>query len=260
MKIFPAVHYSMGGLWVDYERTAAGGLKIGSPQEPADEHPRAVRHRRMRLPVSRRQPPGRQFAVELHLQRLDRRPGDRNAWLKSLPGGSQRPSSRRACSTSAAPASSAMRHDALLKRTGGGENPYRIHQELGEVMTQGGHGRAPQRRAATKPTARCRELEERAEHCSLSDTGNWTNQNVVFTKALMDMFPLAKAILKGALAARRMPRRPFQARVRHAGPRCDRPGRAAAGGRSVVRRFRGEHPQMAQVDDRRVAMPTASRN
>ena len=26
MKIFPAVHYSMGGLWVDYERTAAGGL------------------------------------------------------------------------------------------------------------------------------------------------------------------------------------------------------------------------------------------
>src|SRR5690606_327960 len=33
----------------------------------------------------------------------------------------------------------------------------------------------------------------------LSDTGNWTNQNVVFTKALGDMFPLAKAILKGAL-------------------------------------------------------------
>ena len=30
MKIFPAVHYSMGGLWVDYERTASGGLKLGS--------------------------------------------------------------------------------------------------------------------------------------------------------------------------------------------------------------------------------------
>ena len=26
MKIFPAVHYSMGGLWVDYERTADGFL------------------------------------------------------------------------------------------------------------------------------------------------------------------------------------------------------------------------------------------
>ena len=27
----------------------------------------------------------------------------------------------------------------------------------------------------------------------------WTNQNVVFTKALVDMFPLAKVILRGAL-------------------------------------------------------------
>ena len=31
------------------------------------------------------------------------------------------------------------------------------------------------------------------------DSGNWTNQNVVFTKALGDMFPIAKLILKGAL-------------------------------------------------------------
>jgi succinate dehydrogenase / fumarate reductase flavoprotein subunit len=43
------------------------------------------------------------------------------------------------------------------------------------------------------------ELAERAQRCSLSDTGNWTNQNVVFTKALKDMFPLAKAIVLGAL-------------------------------------------------------------
>ena len=32
MKIFPAVHYSMGGLWCDYERTAEGGLALGSPR------------------------------------------------------------------------------------------------------------------------------------------------------------------------------------------------------------------------------------
>ena len=30
MKIFPAVHYSMGGLWCDYERSAEGGLAAGS--------------------------------------------------------------------------------------------------------------------------------------------------------------------------------------------------------------------------------------
>jgi len=43
------------------------------------------------------------------------------------------------------------------------------------------------------------QLEERWQRCSLSDTGNWTNQNVVFTKSVGDMFPLAKLILKGAL-------------------------------------------------------------
>jgi succinate dehydrogenase / fumarate reductase flavoprotein subunit len=43
-------------------------------------------------------------------------------------------------------------------------------------------------------------MAERVKRCSLSDTGNWTNQNVVFTKSLRDMFPVAKAILLGALA------------------------------------------------------------
>jgi succinate dehydrogenase / fumarate reductase, flavoprotein subunit len=34
---------------------------------------------------------------------------------------------------------------------------------------------------------------------SLSDTGSWSNQNVIFTKSVQDMFPIAKAILQGAL-------------------------------------------------------------
>ena len=62
------------------------------------------------------------------------------------------------------------------------------------------------------------ELAERAEQCSLSDTGNWTNQNVVFTKALLDMFPLAKTIVEGCTAPRRMPRCPLQTGLRHAEP------------------------------------------
>ena len=32
MKIFPGVHYTMGGLWVDYEANGQGGLNIGSPR------------------------------------------------------------------------------------------------------------------------------------------------------------------------------------------------------------------------------------
>ena len=75
MKIFPAVHYTMGGLWCDYERSAGRRAGRRLAPQPADQYPGAVRHRRMRISVSRRQPPGGQLAGGLHLQRPDRRAG-----------------------------------------------------------------------------------------------------------------------------------------------------------------------------------------
>jgi succinate dehydrogenase / fumarate reductase flavoprotein subunit len=39
MKVFPAVHYSMGGLWVDYEKDARGSLKTGSPRNHSTNIP-----------------------------------------------------------------------------------------------------------------------------------------------------------------------------------------------------------------------------
>ncbi|MFM7516449.1 MAG: succinate dehydrogenase (quinone) flavoprotein subunit, partial [Pirellula sp.] len=39
MKIFPAVHYSMGGLWVDYEANGEGGLLPGSPRNQSTNIP-----------------------------------------------------------------------------------------------------------------------------------------------------------------------------------------------------------------------------
>jgi succinate dehydrogenase / fumarate reductase, flavoprotein subunit len=70
---------------------------------------------------------------------------------------------------------------------------------LGEVMTKAATvvRRNDQLREAVDGVA---ELADRAKRCSLADGGNWTNQNVVFTKALLDMFPMAKAIVAGALA------------------------------------------------------------
>jgi succinate dehydrogenase flavoprotein subunit len=35
MKVFPAVHYSMGGLWCDFEKDARGSLRMGSPRNHA---------------------------------------------------------------------------------------------------------------------------------------------------------------------------------------------------------------------------------
>src|SRR6202158_4786300 len=39
MKIFPAVHYSMGGLWVDYEADARNNLVAGSPRQQSPNIP-----------------------------------------------------------------------------------------------------------------------------------------------------------------------------------------------------------------------------
>jgi succinate dehydrogenase / fumarate reductase flavoprotein subunit len=39
MRVFPAVHYSMGGLWVDFERAADGGVVPGSPRNQATSIP-----------------------------------------------------------------------------------------------------------------------------------------------------------------------------------------------------------------------------
>jgi succinate dehydrogenase flavoprotein subunit len=92
-----------------------------------------------------------------------------------------------------------LAHDQLLRRPAGGENPYLLHQELGQVMTKSATVVRDNQTLRAAYQEVC-ELAERAKRASLSDTGNWTNQNVVFTKALRDMFPLAKAILLGALA------------------------------------------------------------
>ena len=90
-------------------------------------------------------------------------------------------------------------YHALLSRPQGGPSVYSVHAELGRVMTKAAtvirHNAELQ--AAYEKVC---ELDERARQCSLADTGGWANQEVVFARALEDMFPLAKTILLGALA------------------------------------------------------------
>jgi succinate dehydrogenase / fumarate reductase flavoprotein subunit len=195
MKIFPAVHYSMGGLWVDYHRSADGGLQLGSP---ANQTTNIVGlyaigecdyqyHGANRL--------GANSLLSCTFSGLFVGPCI-ESHLKSLKGGSagDQPASLFEHATKHHQA----RHDELLRRPGGKENPYLIHQELGDVMTRAATVVRYNNQLHDAYEKVC-ELHERAKRCSLSDTGQWTNQNVVFTKALLDMFPLAKTIVKGAL-------------------------------------------------------------
>ena len=196
MKIFPAVHYSMGGLWADYERNGEGGLVVGSPRNQQTNVPGLFAIGECDYQYHGGNRLGANSLLSCIFTGLFVAPGIEN-YMKDISGGIA--SEQRTSLSQGAINDAQQQHDGLLKRSGGNENPYLIHQELGRTLTE----------AATvvryneeleKAVAKVNELEERAGRCALSDTGNWTNQNVVFTKALLDMFPLAKCIVQGALA------------------------------------------------------------
>jgi succinate dehydrogenase / fumarate reductase flavoprotein subunit len=194
MKIFPAVHYSMGGLWVDYERTADGGLAAGSVKNQVTNIPNLYAIGECDYQYHGANRLGANSLLSCIFSGLIVAPAIENLIKGQKQAASELPSSL----FEQAGKQHQSRHDALLKRSGGGENPYLIHQELGDVMTKAATvvRRNDQLQAALATVS---DLYQRAKKCSLSDTGQWTNQNVVFTKALLDMFPLALTILKGAL-------------------------------------------------------------
>jgi succinate dehydrogenase / fumarate reductase flavoprotein subunit len=195
MKIFPAVHYSMGGLWCGYERTSAGGLVLGSPRNQQTNIPGLYAIGECDYQYHGANRLGANSLLSCIFTGLMMAPGV-DSWRKSLKRtAADRPSSL----YERAQREKQDEHQALLSRSGGGENPYLIHQQLGSVMTKA--ATVVRHNSQLKEAyAKVQELQERTRRCSLSDTGHWTNQNVIFTKALRDMFPLAKTILKGALA------------------------------------------------------------
>ena len=196
MKIFPAVHYSMGGVWADYQRTVEGGLMPGSPRNHQTNVPGLYAIGECDYQYHGGNRLGANSLLSCIFTGLFVAPCVQNM-MASLPDSAH--DEKYDTLLRGQRAVRQLDHDNLLKREGGRENPYVIHQELGDVMTKAA---TVVRDNGQLKTAldKVNELAERIQKCSLSDTGNWTNQNVIFTKSLRDMFPLAKAILKGALA------------------------------------------------------------
>lgn len=194
MKICPAVHYSMGGLWADYDRTAEGGLVLGSPRSQLTNVPGIYSIGECDYQYHGANRLGANSLLSCIFSGLFVAPGIKN----SISSG-QRPLAADASRSLLDVARKAhqYRHDRLLRQTPGDENPYLIHQELGDVMTKAATVVRYNDKLDLAYESVC-DLQERASRCAISDTGNWTNQNVVFTKAMIDMFPLARSILKGA--------------------------------------------------------------
>lgn len=192
MKIFPAVHYSMGGLWAGYAKSADGGLAAGNPlnQMTNVEGLYAMGECDYQYHGANRL--GANSLLSCIFTGLFTGPCIQN-YINSVRVSSADVPQK---VYESAIAKQETRHADLLASSGA-ENPYLIHQELGDVMT----------RAATvvrnnqqldDAYAKVDDMQNRAAKCSMADTGSWTNQNVIFTKSLQDMIPLAKCILKGA--------------------------------------------------------------
>jgi len=195
MKIFPAVHYSMGGLWVDYQRTSQGGLQPAAPRNQQTNVPGLFAIGECDYQYHGANRLGANSLLSCIFSGLFVAPGI-DALIRS--GNHISAADRPASLYQAEQKRHQQAHDALLKQSGGQENPYLIHQELGRVMTNAATVVRYNSKLQEAYDRVC-ELEERARSSALTDTGKWTNQNVVFTKALIDMFPLARTIVRGAL-------------------------------------------------------------
>ncbi|PRS44776.1 succinate dehydrogenase flavoprotein subunit [Bacillus sp. RJGP41] len=179
MKIFPAVHYSMGGLWVDYDQmTNIKGLFAAGECDYSQ-------HGGNRLGA--------------------------NSLLSAIYGGSVAgPNAVKyieglAKTSESIPSSLYEGYEKQeqekwneVMSLDGNENAYILHKELGEWMTQ--HVTVVRYNDKLKETDnKILELMERYKKININDTAKWSNQGAAFTRQLQNMMQLARVITIGAL-------------------------------------------------------------
>lgn len=195
MKIFPAVHYSMGGLWTTFTKDEkTGGLKFGDPRNMSTNIP------------------GLYAMGEVNFAYHGANRLGANSLLSCIFDGLFGGTCIKTYINDVAKTAAAEvpqqpydaitqqevdRQDALLK-SDGNENPYLLWEEMGKAMTD--NCTVVRHNENIEATLqRCQEWKERYKNIKLSDTGMWTNQNLSFARALRDMIIQAEAILQGAL-------------------------------------------------------------
>lgn len=195
MKIFPGVHYTMGGLWTQYTpKDDLHGMSLGAPNS-------------MMTNV-----PGLYAFGEVNYQFHGANRLGANALLSCIFDGlfSGVGVARYVTDEMHAPAAEVDQriYDALIEQeqakvdqlinAGGTENPYEIGRELGVEMTAGCTVVKTGPRLE-QTLARLHELQEQYKSVGLSDTGMWTNQNLAYARALGDMLKLAEVIVLGSI-------------------------------------------------------------
>ena len=174
MKVFPAVHYSMGGLWVDNDQMTSI--------------------------------PGLFAAGECEYQYHGANRLGANSLLSCIYGG-QIAAQRAMEYVAGVEHGSPDRAEQELHRQrqvlediaamDGSENPYRLHAELGQVMTENVTVVRHNERL-DQTLEKIVEFKERWHDIGLPDRGTRHNQGLQFTRQLQLMLELAHAITLGA--------------------------------------------------------------
>ncbi|MBZ0256639.1 succinate dehydrogenase flavoprotein subunit [bacterium] len=193
MKIFPAVHYSMGGLWVDYERTDDGMLDRKSPR------------------VHMTNIPGLYAMGECEYQYHGANRLGANALLScifsGMVGGPAMVEYSKSLNGSADDQPSSIFEEAETKwrdrfnsilKMDGEENPFKLHQEMGETMIRV-CTIVRENKDLEANIGYLNDCSERWKKCSVLDVGKTRNQSALFVNQLWNMIELAKVINKGAL-------------------------------------------------------------
>jgi succinate dehydrogenase / fumarate reductase flavoprotein subunit len=177
MKVFPAMHYSMGGLWVDYDHmTNVPGL----------------------------------FAVgEVDYQYHGANRLGANSLLSCLWGGmvagprmlAYAQGLTRTAGDVAGAEAERRRQEAAYERIyamDGAENAYALWRELGDWMTQ--HVTVVRSNKNLRATEeKLVELKDRWGRIGIRDRGRWMNQEASFVKQLWNMIELGRVVTRGAL-------------------------------------------------------------
>jgi succinate dehydrogenase / fumarate reductase flavoprotein subunit len=210
MKIFPAVHYFMGGLWVDYEKDPrTGGLVVGSPRNQMTNIPGLYAIGEADYQYHGANRLGANSLLSCIFSGLIVAPGvDKR--LRSLPAG---PAAEQKSSLFEGEVARHRENYERLIHSNGTENPYTLHKELGQAMTRSCTV-VRYNKTIKEALTKLDELEERYRHVAIADTSNWTNQNLSFTRALGDMLTMARVIAVGALMR-------DESRGAHYKPECD---------------------------------------
>src|SRR4051812_12462045 len=178
MKIFPGMHYTMGGLWVDFKQATniPGVFAAGECEYQY--------HGANRL--------GANSLVSCIFGGFQAGP-EAVKYAKGIAkSGADVPSG-----VYDAERNRQLEINSKLTSSNGSENPFRLWRELGEIMTRNVTvTRYNKNLIATD--AKLVELLERYRKINLSDKAQWANTSFIFSRQLYNMLQLARVITQGA--------------------------------------------------------------